>query len=470
MRISLRNRGAAPFGPGTDGPAAAAWPGGGSCAAFCARKPKLAYFPLCCKIGAMSRFRFLALMGAQLLPLCLAPPSLSAQGFPQPPLPEAQGAGRAASPAVASGIQAQSDGTSVTLSWQPSPGQGGVSVVLRHVEPIAASNYAQAEIVAELEAGESRLVDAPSEGGAFYYAVVPRSAETGEIQPLFVPSENATVFPIEVAAPEENAGERVIFFGIVPRNQAVVISWETAPYGRSVIIYRSTQPFEDITALARATIVAAGAEAIQPYVDYPVPGVPYYYAVVPESVVRSGSVAFRYGENTNEIPVEALGEYAGAPSTAKSSVRDIPLPRLNIPGTGLPAPIALSDEAERAVADIASIARRGQAASESRKARDIPFRFPEDTAGISGGEEAALKSILDRHFESGDWQALASELSRFLSLRRADGVAARARFYLGEARYFLGNYSEALEAFLLTRDAYPAKAAEWIQKTLKKLS
>ena len=369
----------------------------------CKLPANLAYFSVCCKIEGMSRFRFFALLSAHLLPLSSMAQPLSAQNITERPPLE-----RESSPSAAFGIQAQSS-------------------------------------------------------GAFHYVAVSRGADTDEIMPLFVPAENDAAFDAAIAAKEEAAEERVVFFDVALKNQAVVISWETVPYGKNVVVYRSNQVFDDITALARATVVASGEEAVSPYIDYPVPGVPYYYAVVPESVVKSGAVAFRYGENTNEIPVEALGEYAGMPSGAKASLRDIPLPRLNIPGTR-PPPAAFSEEAEKAVADV-----KASTASRTAQSRDVPFRFPEDTTGILGGEAAALKSILDSHFESESWQDLESSIARFLSLRRTDEAAARARFYLGEARYFLGNYSEALEEFLLARKTYPAKAAEWIQKTLKKL-
>ena len=393
--------------------------------------------------------------------------TLSAQVVPEAPLSETLQLERESPSPVPSGIQAQSDGASVTLFWQPMPNQEGANIILRHTEPITSSNYEQAQIIAEVEAAETSFVDAPDAAGSYYYAVATRDGETGELAAFFVAAENATVIAVEIAAKEKAEAERVIFFNLTLRNQSVVISWETAPSGKSVIIYRSTQAFEDITALARATIVAAGAEAVPPYVDYPVPDVPYYYAVVPASVVRSGTVVFRYGENTNDLPVEVLGEYVAAPSGAKPSVRDIPLPRLNIPGTELTQPAAFSEKTEMAVANVkSSIERR---AKPSSRGRDAPFRFSEDTTGISGGEEAALKSILDTHFESQNWQDLETDITRFLSLRRTDEVTARAHFYLGEAHFFLGDYSDALEEFLLARKTYPAKATEWIQKTLKRL-
>ena len=417
----------------------------------------------------MSRFCFFVFLGAQLVPLSLMAPPLLAQDITETPLSETLQLEREPLSPVASGIQTQSDGASVTLSWQPIPNQETANVILRHTAPITSSNYDQAQIIAEVPPSQTQFVDTPEVSGSYYYAVVQRDADTGSLSPVFVASENATVLAVAIAAKEEAVEERVIFFDVILKNQAVVITWETDPFGKSAIIYRSTQPFEDITALARATIVAAGADAVPPYVDYPVPGVPYYYAVLPESVVRSGTVAFRNGENTNDLPVEVLGEYAAAPSGAKASVRDIPLPRLKIPGTESPVPAAFSEKTEKAISDVESAIKQAASRNAGLKVRDTPFRFPEDTTGISGGEEAALKGILDAHFESERWQDLEADITRFLSLRRTDEVTARARFYLGEAYFFLENYSEALEEFLLAQKTYPSKAAEWIQKTLKRL-
>lgn len=285
---------------------------------------------------------------------------------------------------------------------------------------------------------------------------------------------SAQVAP-EASLPEEQANQaegeaRISFFDVILKNQSVEIRWQTVPAGANVVLYRSTRPFENMTALAYATIVAANEEALPPYIDYPVPGVPYYYAVIPESVIRSGNVIFRYGENTSEMPVEVPGEYVSLPSETEASARSIPLPRLNLAGATQASPAAFSEETERIISLMNAAAEKQNVRQEQgRQERDIPYRFPEDTTGGSGGEEAALKSILDSNFSSENWEGLQAELSRFLSLRRAENVAARARFYLGEAHYFLGNYRRAIEEFLLMRDAYPAKAGEWIQKALKRL-
>jgi TolA-binding protein len=51
-------------------------------------------------------------------------------------------------------------------------------------------------------------------------------------------------------------------------------------------------------------------------------------------------------------------------------------------------------------------------------------------------------------------------------LPRSSPAESRARFYLGQAYYYSGNYREALFEFLLIRDVFPAEGSEWVQATL----
>ena len=45
----------------------------------------------------------------------------------------------------------------------------------------------------------------------------------------------------------------------------------------------------------------------------------------------------------------------------------------------------------------------------------------------------------------------------------------RSYFYIGEAEYFLGNYEEAIKAFIQVYD-YPLQTKKWINATLSKMT
>ena len=59
--------------------------------------------------------------------------------------------------------------------------------------------------------------------------------------------------------------------------------------GKNLVVYRSTRPFTGTDSLVSAILVATIPDDGTPFVDYPVPGVPCYYAVIDEPSLRSGS-------------------------------------------------------------------------------------------------------------------------------------------------------------------------------------
>lgn len=386
---------------------------------------------------------------------------MSAKTVPVPPIP--------------SGIKAEVGDDGIAVSWKPMNDRSLGFKVLRHSKPITLLNYMEAEEAGVVGADSPRFTDTRSTEGKWYYAVVPYDQTTGAQTCFFVPSENSLVFPVESVAIRANENDILISrFNAILKNQAVILSWEASPENAAIILYRSTVPFADQTSLTRATIIALVTDSSVPYVDYPVPGVPYYYAAVPENVIRSGTAVFTYGENTNEIPAEVPVEYASLEPARKNTARAMPLPLLNIDTAYKAPPRALSPESERIIASLLPRSENGGGANGAGGAatetapHDTPYRFPEDDV-ISGGEESALKRILDSDFQNGDWNALYENLSAFMTLRRTPEVSARAHFYLGQARFFMGDYTHALEEFLLAQDVYDNKAREWVQKTLKKL-
>jgi len=58
------------------------------------------------------------------------------------------------------------------------------------------------------------------------------------------------------------------------------------------------------------------------------------------------------------------------------------------------------------------------------------------------------------------------DLQHYLSLPRSKGVEARARFYLGQTLYFIGNYRGALFEFLSIKSIHPVEANMWIDSIL----
>ena len=265
--------------------------------------------------------------------------------------------------------------------------------------------------------------------------------------------------------------------GAVPRSTAGISSLEARVQGERVIItfnqgnvrnpalYRSTRPINNTSDLLGALIIQTRISS--PFTDVPVPGIPYFYAVIDEEDLVRGTIEIRPGRNATLLPVEVA---AAGREGASRELRAMPLPQISvqtaIPGTShfsAPPVTELSLEALRAL--------EGFPVRQSSPALRRPRAFSRDLDPASGlGEDRALALIVSGPFAARNWQAAQEELTRFLALPRSPETQARARFYLGQCFYFLDLHRESLFEFLAIQNRFPTEAYEWIQASLIKMT
>lgn len=364
---------------------------------------------------------------------------------------------------VVSALSAAVQGETVTLSWTAAPDIRGTSEILRADFPITAANEQSAEKRGTVDWNVTEFRDTLESGQEYWYAVV--SAEPdGTRYSFFLPASNSLIMPVStrVIAASESAG--IDSFTLRIRNDAVVVSWTETVRGKNLVLYRSTEPFTAFSSLLRSVLVSAISDSGSSYTDYPVPGVPYYYALLDEDDVHTGAVSFMTGKNTNASPVEIPSELAVIKRASVQPIRPMPLPYLNPTMEPDRAPFVFSRGTEAKIASLSGSPGRPQTEHGI-------FVFRSDTETTSsGGDDYALRKIVTDGFRSEKLSATLSALDDYLSLRRSEQAAARARFYRGEALYFSGKYEEALLEFLLARDVYANQAGEWIQYTLNALT
>lgn len=365
-------------------------------------------------------------------------------------------------PPVVSALTASVEGDTVTLTWTPAPDLRGTSIVLRSDRPVTAANYQSVERIAEIPYTESSYTDIPETDGTYYYAILSVD-HTGSAYDFFLPASNSMLVPVSIASEQPTVPVRISDFEAVTRNDAVIVRWNSDHSGKNLVLYRSNTPFTGITSLVTAIVAATLEDDGSPFVDYPVPGIPYYYAVLEEEAIRSGTVSFTPEENTNRLPVEVSSRFSKLDRSKLPPLRSMPLPWLN-PGNRIRRnPVIFSRNTERMIKNIVNMS------VQSRSYERTAYLFSIDTENSTGGEELALRTILEKSFIPGHWDMAITELKRFLSIRRTPSTAARTRFYIGEAHYFSGNYDEALLEFLLSQDRYYNQSREWIQYTLEKM-
>jgi len=369
-------------------------------------------------------------------------------------------------PPVVSGLQAVITNGSVTLSWIPAPDITGESLIVRANRPITASNYSAAEKRGTVPYTVTTFTDALETGDDYYYAVLSRDSN-GTLYEFFLPVSNSMLVGVSDDKMNGTAKETVFSsFDIMTRNDAVIITWKSTTDNRNLVLYRSTSPFAAFNSLVQAVVVATFEDTGTPYVDYPVPGVPYYYAVADEEMLRTGSVIFTAGGNTNRIPVEIPSGFARIQRTLMPSLRPMPLPYLN-PSRTAPGPAWKFGTATENM--IRSLVASPSARVPLRSPVRMPFIFRSDLESAAGGEEHTLKTILEKTFSTRSWEAALAALEEFLAIRRTAETTARTHFYRGEAYYFTGDYRKALAEFLLAQDQYYNQSREWIRYTMDRM-
>lgn len=376
-------------------------------------------------------------------------------------------------------------GSDIVIAWQDSPDVKAGYAVYRHRELPSPDNFSEAELLGTVDTGVMTFTHRATDATPYYYFVLGRipsgeEADGASEYRLFIPLRNVTMDA--VAAAEEQrapaAGSEPLVSGILARadGDAIVVSADASGDTGRLVIYRSTSPIRAPSSLLDAALAAIVPLGSGPYRDFPVPGVDYYYAVLPEKALSSGTVRLEAGANATVAPVSLrAGVFrVGLPSSGAAS-RSMPLPYLVLTRgfsdakpvdfiDPLPKTATLSPETEKAVATL--LASYGSQAKADRPRVTI---FPEDLKAGGGGEEYALRSIVGAYFAKGAYAVAARQLTLFLSLPRSAENEGKARFYRGQAQAMTGAYREAFFDMLQVQSSYYIESSAWIDYILEVL-
>lgn len=365
---------------------------------------------------------------------------------------------------VVSDLSARVQDSEVVLTWSPSSVDTSYYVILRSTQPITASNFTQSERIALVPSSQTEFTDKLKTNQTYYYAVLIQASNNSEYT-FFIPLYNSLLVGVSSQISQEQI-EPAIFksFDYFIRNDSVILAWQLEKSAKKLFLYRSTSPFTDFNSLTQAVLIATFTnEAGAPYLDYPVPGVPYYYALVDEYVIRLGTTKFTPNINTNREPIEISRDFSRFQRTLLPSLRPIPLPWLNINQTITTNPQKFSKSTESI---ISSLIHKNETLTEIIYS---PTVLKEESQLVSSGEEYTFRSILQNTFFKNNWEEAEKELLNYLTLRRSTNITARTKFYLGQAYFFQKKYEKALLEFLICQDSYYNESQEWIQYSLKKI-
>lgn len=396
-------------------------------------------------------------------------------------------------------------GAELLFSWEAAADPAGGWELLRSPAAFSPASLPAAELVQKLPAAQRSLSYRPSDGKAWYYALLPLDAagkalaelEAGKTMTalaIAIPADAvaAAPAPASTAAAAKQVSPAASGPAAAP---SVPAAGSTAPaetaspapdkpgiyeltatlaesslrlgfvFGKgtgSVLVYRSSRPFSDATSLLSASLIASLPETTRSFMDFPIPGSPYYYALVSESQLRSGNLSFSKeggSASIGPLSLSASSDFRPLPETGELA-RSYPLPswlfaKPGDPGLGV-EPAAISSQTEKAIAAILS------PYPKTSPRAPAPALLSEDRSQPRGGEEYALSLILRGSVKAGSWTKAAEELRSYLSLNRSPALASRAHFYLGQAYALTGQYRDAFFEFLLARDFHAAETRPWL--------
>ena len=369
-------------------------------------------------------------------------------------------------------IKVEAKNNLIRLTWVDSHEARGPVYIFRSARPFFGSVPANIRPVI-VKYGEQYYVDETDDMESVFYFIAASDA-SGLRHDVILPQINSTnviIAQSQVQTPqsqEQPAAEPQSFVSAVQMiwniraredGETVIVTYETAEPERNAVLYRSTQPVRRPQDLLNAVVLRSGVKP--PFIDLPIPGLTWYYAVVYEDEISGGSIVINPGYNATMTGV-IVGETA-----AENSLRPIPLPVLDLrsavrSGFVLPeAPVQtpLSPEA----ADMLGNTRPSAKVPLVLK---TPRVFTIDMRAPSTGEESALFQIINDHFLSLEWENARIALQHYLSLPRSRDVEIRARFYYGQTLYFTGNYRQALLEFLTIRSQQPIEVNGWLDAVL----
>ncbi len=372
-------------------------------------------------------------------------------------------------------------GPQVKITWKDSPDTPGSLLIFRSKEEITSENFSQSTLAGIVPPGTEYFIDTPGEVGSYFYAILIQSGKDA-LHTELIPFRNKTITPVvlENIADEQERGAKISSIKAEVVGNSIVVRFVVNRGDRELILYRSSSPILSIEQLYNATEVQRFPSSTTEYTDHPIPGIPYYYAVVDARLLEMKNPQLEPGNNTTleyvEIPLPSEGAVSldMLPPLPAERVRPLPLPYFllqrsvetgqKLPGSreyGIPEPFPLSPITHKIIKDLTD--------PHPRTSLPTPSPLLLDTNKAAGDirEEYMLQTILSGPFKQRNWGETILQIDLFLRLPLSSDIRNQAYFYRGQARFFTEQYREAFMDFLIASSQHYAECTPWIDKILQ---
>ncbi len=357
----------------------------------------------------------------------------------------------------------------IKLTWLDSEDDIKEYSIYRSSEIISNTNFSSAEKIGTVPGGKQIFLDIPKDTKSYYYTVLAVDNAGNEYK-LFIPYRNITMEPVSitsVSSPDELAAKISNIKAVVLDNK-VKLTFKSSKPEREVAVYRSTSPIQELEDISNSTLAGVFPSSQEFFIDKPVPGISYYYAIFDSELTKSGKFSFAPGENLTLNSIETpLSLDSISPYTVRT-VRTEPLPYLDFfPSIETGMTITNGDFALPPVVPIQPAVSGAVARLLSELepvAPPIPdiYIFPSDMDSVENSETYRLVRILKTDFLNKNWPEAYKLLGDYLSVRHTREVVLRTHFYLGQVLYFQGSYLKSFNEFVLAEGEFYNETKPWL--------
>ena len=352
-------------------------------------------------------------------------------------------------------LQGEAKNNLVQLSWVDSLDVEGPVYIYRSIYPFGGNNSLLVGTPVEIPYGRQSYTDVIDTVGTFYYFAV-ASDISGLRYDLPINSKNTVTIHVPGGL-ELNQETGVLSLEITAQEDRVIITFAEKDV-KNVALYRSTKPIYQVGDLEEAALIQT--KITSPFIDYPVPGIPYYYALITEEDLVRETLNGPIGQSTHSPAAIVPGR-----NSTKDPV-ELPSGRPEFYSDGSSTGSALLP-----LVSVQTATRWIDSSMESPPPEPVlppqpkkPRAFVRDLEALpEGGDEYALVSVVRGPFADRNWEAARIEFIKFIALPGSLETKIRAKFYLGQCYYFLNEPREGLSEFLSIRDKFPIETEEWIQ-------
>jgi len=371
-------------------------------------------------------------------------------------------------------LQARAQRGSVLLSWKDSEDLStGSYRIYRSKEEIGLNNYQEATPIADVSIGQESYVDSSIESvGDYFYAVLALTPNN-TLLTSFIPYRNITISPVSITMADiDRVNLSKVVLKAEKKEGDIQLTFTSVPEEWNILFFRSTEMITDKDSLKEAIQVFPQQKDTSEYLDQPIPGIPYYYAIIEENSFENSQYDLIPGKNSLSSPVKVdLKKYELTVSETTS--RPLPLPKINLfkslssdkllPDSrwSLPVAVTLKDQTQTIMEEYVK-------SYEKRDDSVLKIRHLDNYGRDVFQNNTNLLSIIEGPFSAGKLSAAGDLLEAYLTLSLNDAERAAGRYYLGLCQYFLGNTKEALLQFLVVETYFPEEVKYYKKEILQK--